>query len=104
MLDKTERMNQLLDCYAVLLTDKQLDMMNLYYKEDLSLAEIAENCAVTRSAVHDSLKRCEKSLEAYEEKLRMLDKSNQRMEIYQQLRDLHQPEVDELIMKCESTE
>ena len=49
MLDKNEYINQLLDWYDKLLTDRQLDVMKLYYREDLSLTEIAENLKISRS-------------------------------------------------------
>ena len=43
MIDQMERMNALLDAYEQLLTEKQREILNLYYKEDLSFSEIAEN-------------------------------------------------------------
>ena len=44
MIDQMERMNALLDAYEQLLTEKQREILNLYYKEDLSFSEIAEMC------------------------------------------------------------
>lgn len=49
----------LLDFYGDVLTDKQRDVMEQYYNEDLSLAEIAENFGITRQGVRDSIKRGE---------------------------------------------
>ena len=46
MIEKTEEMNALLDAYEMLLTDKQREIMSLYYKEDFSLSEIAEELSV----------------------------------------------------------
>lgn len=59
----------LLDYYGELLTEKQRDFISLYYDEDLSLAEIAENEGITRQGVRDSIKRAEALLFEMEEKL-----------------------------------
>ena len=57
MIDQMERMNALLDAYEQLLTEKQREILNLYYKEDLSFSEIAENLHISRAAVNDHIKR-----------------------------------------------
>lgn len=59
----------LLDCYGELLTEHQKNIMELYYCEDLSLAEISEPLGITRQAVQNMLRRAEKVLLNYEEKL-----------------------------------
>lgn len=59
----------LLDYYGNLLTDKQRDFISLYYDEDLSLSEIAENEGITRQGVRDAIKRAETLLFEMEEKL-----------------------------------
>ncbi len=64
------------DFYGQLLTDRQKDFMELYYGQDLSLGEIAEEFNVTRQAVHDTLKRAEQLLSEYEEKLGLVAKFN----------------------------
>ena len=46
MIEKTEEMNALLDFYETLLTEKQAEVMKLYYQEDFSLSEIAETLAI----------------------------------------------------------
>jgi len=65
-LNKNLAMSDLLDLYGELLTDKQRDMLELYYNDDLSLAEIAEHYEISRQGVHDSIKRGEEALEEYE--------------------------------------
>lgn len=64
----------LLDCYGELLTEKQRDTMELYYCEDLSLAEIGEPLGITRQAVRSYIKRAEELLLEYEDKLRFAEK------------------------------
>lgn len=59
----------LLDCYGDLLTDHQRNVMELYYCEDLSLAEIGVPLGITRQAVMGLIKRTEAILLNYEEKL-----------------------------------
>lgn len=76
MLEKVAWMNLLFDFYGQLLTDRQKDFMELYYGQDLSLGEIAEEFAVTRQAVHDTLKRATQLLSQYEEKLGLVEKFN----------------------------
>jgi predicted DNA-binding protein YlxM (UPF0122 family) len=59
----------LLDFYGNWLTDKQYEVMDFYYNEDLSLAEISEHTHITRQGVRDSIKRGEAILIEAEEKL-----------------------------------
>lgn len=48
MKNQTYRMTMLFDFYGELLTDRQKEFFDLYYNEDLSLAEIAENAGISR--------------------------------------------------------
>ena len=59
----------LLDIYGGVLTDKQREMLELYYNEDLSLSEIAANEGISRQGVRDSIKRGEEALLELEEKI-----------------------------------
>lgn len=60
----------LCDLYGSLLTEKQLNMLRLFYDFDNSLSEIAEQYGVTRQAVRDSIMKATESLENIESKLR----------------------------------
>ncbi len=86
MLEKTMRVNALFDFYQMLLTSKQQDYMSLYYLNDYSLGEIAEERAVTRQAIYDNLKRAEVLLESFEEKLGLLKKYQERLELFTEIR------------------
>ena len=59
----------LLDFYGAVLTDKQRLILTEYYDEDLSLAEIAENCGITSQGVRDAIKHGEAALDELEAKL-----------------------------------
>ena len=73
--EKDLRVSILLDYYAPMLTDKQRDVIDLYYNEDLSLSEIAEHEGITRQGVRDSIKRGEQTLYEMEEKFRLAERS-----------------------------
>jgi predicted DNA-binding protein YlxM (UPF0122 family) len=74
MFVKNYKISVLLDFYGNILTDKQKDTIDLYYNEDLSLAEIAEHAGITRPGVRDAIKRGEDVLEEMEEKLGFAEK------------------------------
>jgi len=59
----------LLDTYGSMLTEKQYDTLSLYYDEDLSLSEIAENMGITRQGVHKCIRTAEEYLTQLEETL-----------------------------------
>lgn len=100
-LNQTEWMNELLDRYEALLTEKQLDVMNLYYKEDLSYQEIADDLDISKSAVYDIIKRVTQNLQDYEHKLGLARKQRVLDELLIDLRALEASEVDEAIRKYE---
>lgn len=84
-IEKTNRMNALFEFYAALLTDKQMNYIELYYADDYSLTEIAEEFQVSRQAVYDNIKRTEKILEDYEMKLHMYSDYIVRSQIFDDL-------------------
>ncbi|MBN6887136.1 putative DNA-binding protein [Cytobacillus horneckiae] len=88
MLEKTTRMNYLYDFYQSLLTPKQSSYMSLYYLDDFSLGEIAEEYDVSRQAVYDNIKRTEAMLEEYEEKLLLFHKFQERFKLIEEMKQL----------------
>lgn len=88
MMERATRLANLYDVYAMLLTERQREWMELHYFEDLSLAEIAEQFGVTRQAVHDNLRRAEEQLESYERVLHLLSAKERRVSLLQTLRAL----------------
>lgn len=88
MLEKTTRMNYLYDFYYSLLTPKQQSYMSLYYLDDYSLGEIAEEYNVSRQAVYDNIKRTETMLEEYENKLLLFHKFQERTKLIRHLKEL----------------
>jgi uncharacterized protein len=73
-LATNQKVNNLLDNYEVLLTKSQAEIMELYYREDWSLQEIADKLKVSRNSVHITIKRVLKMLEEYEAKLGLTKK------------------------------
>ncbi len=59
--------------------------MKLYYLEDLSLGEIAEEYGISRQAVYDNVRRTEAMLEDYEAKLKLFSKFQKRMDIIERM-------------------
>lgn len=73
-MDKKVEISMLCEIYGKLLTKKQLNVLEDYYNLDLSLSEIAENNQITRQAVRDIIKKGEKKLFEFEEKLQIMKK------------------------------
>ena len=88
-MEKNVEISILCQLYGKLLSEKQLEFIDDYYNNDLSLSEIAENHSITRQAVRDMLKKGEKKLFEYEEKLlfmkRMLNQEKKIEEILLEL-------------------
>ena len=66
MKNQTYRMTMLFDFYGELLTDRQKEFFDLYYNEDLSLSEIAENEGISRQGVRDVIVRAEAAMQEIE--------------------------------------
>lgn len=74
MYEKIVQIALLFDFYGQLLTDKQIEMIDMYYNNDLSLSEISEQLGISRQGVYDTLKRAEKTLFEYENKLGLVNR------------------------------
>ena len=75
----------LYDYYGELLTEKQQTCFDLYYNQDLSLSEIAEEQGISRQGVHDLIRRCDKILSGYEEKLKLISKFQKTREMVEEI-------------------
>lgn len=96
-MSKDLHISVLLDFYGSMLTDKQRDVIELYYNEDLSLAEIAEHEKITRQGVRDSIKRGEVVLIEMEQRLGLVAKFKQLSETLADISRL----ADSIHRECE---
>jgi len=85
MLDRTIEIGMLFDYYGKLLTDKQKKIVELYYYQDLSLGEIADNLDISRQGVYDHLHRAEDTLKSYEKELNLVARNKNNIKIIQEL-------------------
>ena len=86
MFEKNYQISYLLDFYGNMLTDKQRDAIDLYYNEDLSLAEIADHVGITRQGVRDAIKRGEDTLLELEGKLGFAEKFEDHRKAFEEIR------------------
>ncbi len=73
-MEKIVRQNLLYDFYGELLTEHQRSIYEDAIYNDMSLSEISESYGITKQGVHDIIKRCDKALEAYENKLHLMER------------------------------
>ncbi len=104
MRGKDLRFILLFDLYGELLSDTQKEMFDLYYNDDLSLSEVAENTGITRQGVRDSIKRSEETLLSFEEKLGLAEKLTGMNRRAEEIRALLLPLADALPEKKETVE
>ena len=94
-MEEKVKISMLCEFYGKLLTEKQYEFINDYYNNDLSLSEIAENNNITRQAVRDIIKKGEKKLFEYEEKLMFMKRTlNQEKKIEKALAELTKIQKD----------
>ena len=74
MFEKNLNIGYLLDFYGELLSERKRSVMDMYYNEDLSLAEIANELGISRQGVRDIIKKSEDELFFFEEKLGLADR------------------------------
>ena len=73
-MEKFVEQGYLYDFYGELLTERQQHVYESVVLEDYSLSEGAEDLGISRQGVHDMIKRCNKTLEEYEQKLHLVEK------------------------------
>lgn len=73
-LEKIYKQTMLFDFYGELLTEHQKQVYEDAVYNDLSLSEIAETYGISRQGVHDLIKRCDKLLQGYEDKLHLIER------------------------------
>ena len=74
MFEKDLNIGYLLDFYGELLSERKRAVMDMYYNDDFSLSEIAEQISISRQGVRDIIKKSEEELAFYEEKLGLAKK------------------------------
>ncbi len=110
MMEQLLYRTALFDLYGELLTEHQQKCMELYLFENFSLAEIGEEMGISRQAVHDNIHRSQKTLEKYEEKLKLVERYRRERaelaEISGLVRNLRRPDnekaVDEVLKRLSS--
>ena len=101
-MEKKVQISMLLQIYGKMLTEKQYELANDYYNNDLSLSEIAENNNITRQAVRDIIKKGENKLFELEEKLTFMKKTlNQERKLQEILEELSKIETTSSDKKIE---
>ncbi len=85
MKNQAYRMAMLFDFYGDMLTDRQKEFYDLYYNEDLSLAEIAENYGITRQGVRDVIVRAEAILTELEDKTGIIRRFHKMQEQFREI-------------------
>ena len=102
-LEKNVKVSMLCQIYGKMLTEKQYEVINDYYNNDLSLSEIAENHQITRQAVRDIIKKGENKLFELEEKLAFMEKTlkqeKQLQQVLQELSKIEDTSSDKKVAK-----
>lgn len=101
MITKTRRMNDLLDWYEDLLTKKQKDVMHLYYQQDLSLREIADELDVSHNAIYDTVLRASKRLEEIEQHVQALHLYQNIQALIIKLKEKNIQEINDIVEEME---
>ena len=86
-MEKHFKLTYLLDIYGALLTDKQNNVLSLFYNEDYSMSEVASELKVSRQAAFDLIRRSENILLEYDEKLMLFEKYLGNLALCEQLEE-----------------
>ncbi len=88
VMEKIVEQGLLYDFYGPLLTKHQQEIYEACIYEDLSLAEAAERFGISRQGVHDLIKRCDKILKSYEDRLALIARFNENNAKLEEIRKL----------------
>lgn len=86
-MDKIVHLSLLFDFYGSLLTERQKQVFEMYYQNDLSLSEISYELSISRQGVNDILKRTVIAMQHYESHLNLIDKFYEQNKITQNILD-----------------
>lgn len=86
-MEKNVEISMLCQVYGKVLTEKQYELLDDYYNNDLSLSEIAENNNITRQAVRDIIKKAENKLYELEEQISLLSKYKEQEKIISNIQE-----------------
>lgn len=104
-MEKIVEFGLLYDFYGELLTGHQKQIYEDFVLNDYSLSEIAEQYGISRQGVHDLIKRCNRILTSYEEKLHMVEKFQNAKQktghIYELVQEYKKYEQSEIILQIE---
>lgn len=105
VMENIVKQSLLYDFYGELLTEHQRNIYEEVVFNDLSLSEIAEEQGISRQGVHDLIKRCDKILSGYEEKLHLISKFQQTRQMAKEIKKLTREYLEtqnmELIQKID---
>ncbi|ASZ08994.1 DNA-binding protein [Mesoplasma chauliocola] len=94
-LEKTLELSSLFYLYHNLLTQKQVEYFELYFEEDLSFQEIADQLEISKAAAHDAINKIIKSLNDLEEKLGL----NKKKEVINKVLDSYKESSNKEVIK-----
>lgn len=100
-IDKTISISKLFYCYQSLLTDKQKEYYELYFEEDLSFQEIADQKQISKAAVYDAVNKITNILNDFENKLHFNQKQEAIESIINYYKDVQNKDVQNIIKELE---
>lgn len=102
-MDELLKQALLYDFYGELLTEHQKEIYEQFILEDLSLGEIARDAGISRQGVHDLVKRCDRALQEYEDKLHLVERFLTVKKQIHRIREIldREPEEDVSVLKSE---
>lgn len=88
MFSKNLNINNLIDVYGDLLSEKKIDLLKYYYEDDYSLSEISEISEISRQGVRDSVKKSADELIFFDSVLKLIDKKKEISSVVNEIRVL----------------